>query len=27
VGIWSQSDGYQAMLRSEPELDYWDGES
>jgi uncharacterized cupin superfamily protein len=27
VGIWSQSDGYQAMLRSELELDYWDGES
>ena len=26
VGIWSQEDGYQAMLRSEPKLDYWDGE-
>ena len=26
VGIWSQEDGYQAMLRTEPKLDYWDGE-
>ena len=26
VGIWSQSDGYQAMLRDEPKLDYWEGE-
>ena len=27
VGLWTQSDGYQAMLRSEPELDYWEGEN
>jgi uncharacterized cupin superfamily protein len=26
VGIWSQGEGYQAMLRDEPKLDYWDGE-
>ena len=26
VGIWSQAEGYQAMLRDEPKLDYWDGE-
>jgi uncharacterized cupin superfamily protein len=26
VGIWSQGEGYQAMLRSEPNLDYWEGE-
>jgi uncharacterized cupin superfamily protein len=26
VGIWTQATGYQAMLRSEPQLDYWDGE-
>jgi uncharacterized cupin superfamily protein len=25
VGIWS-SGGYQAMLRDDPKLDYWDGE-
>jgi uncharacterized cupin superfamily protein len=27
VGLWSQSEGYQAILRSEPELDYWEGEA
>ena len=27
VGIWTASEGYQAMLPSEPQLDYWDGES
>ena len=27
VGIWTASEGYQAMLPTEPELDYWDGES
>jgi uncharacterized cupin superfamily protein len=27
VGLWTLADGYQAMLRTEPELDYWDGES
>jgi uncharacterized cupin superfamily protein len=27
VGLWSQSEGYQAMLRNEPKLDYWDGET
>lgn len=26
VGLWSQAEGYQAMLKSEPKLDYWDGE-
>jgi len=26
VGLWSQSEGYLSMLKSEPELDYWDGE-
>jgi uncharacterized cupin superfamily protein len=26
VGIWSQVEGYQAMLRDEPKLDYWEGE-
>jgi uncharacterized cupin superfamily protein len=27
VGLWSQSEGYQALLKSEPKLDYWDGET
>jgi uncharacterized cupin superfamily protein len=27
VGLWTESDGYQAMLRAEPDLDYWEGES
>lgn len=27
VGLWTNSDGYQAMLRSEPDLDYWEGET
>ena len=27
VGIWTASEGYQAMLPSEPQLDYWEGES
>ena len=26
VGLWSQDEGYQAMLRIEPKLDYWEGE-
>lgn len=26
VGLWSQGEGYQALLRSEPTLDYWEGE-
>jgi uncharacterized cupin superfamily protein len=26
LGIWSQGEGYQAMLRDEPKLDYWEGE-
>jgi uncharacterized cupin superfamily protein len=26
VGIWTQGGGYQAMLRNEPKLDYWEGE-
>jgi uncharacterized cupin superfamily protein len=26
VGLWSQGEGYQAMLRNEPKLDYWEGE-
>ena len=26
VGIWTQRDGYQSMVKSEPHLDYWDGE-
>ena len=26
VGIWTQRDGYQSMVKSEPRLDYWDGE-
>ena len=26
VGIWTLGEGYQAMLRRKPELDYWDGE-
>ena len=25
VGLWSQSEGYVAMLKDEPKLDYWDG--
>ena len=27
VGLWSQAGGYDAMLRSQPKLDYWDGEA
>jgi uncharacterized cupin superfamily protein len=27
VGLWTESDGYLAMLRGEPDLDYWEGES
>ena len=27
VGIWSQREGYQSMLSTEAELDYWEGES
>ena len=26
VGLWSASEGYQALLRAEPKLDYWEGE-
>jgi uncharacterized cupin superfamily protein len=26
VGLWTLADGYLAMLRDEPKLDYWDGE-
>ncbi len=26
VGIWSQAEGGQTLLRSEPQLDYWEGE-
>jgi uncharacterized cupin superfamily protein len=26
VGVWTMGAGYQAMLRTEPELDYWEGE-
>lgn len=26
VGIWTLAGGYEAMLGSEPELDYWEGE-
>jgi uncharacterized cupin superfamily protein len=26
VGLWSESEGYQALLRTEPRLDYWEGE-
>ena len=26
VGIWSQAGGYEHMLPTEPELDYWEGE-
>ena len=27
VGIWRAGGGYEAMLRAEPKLDYWDGEA
>jgi uncharacterized cupin superfamily protein len=27
VGLWTEAEGYNAMLRSEPNLDYWEGES
>jgi uncharacterized cupin superfamily protein len=27
VGLWTDSDGYLAMLRGQPDLDYWEGES
>jgi uncharacterized cupin superfamily protein len=26
VGLWSQAGGYDAILRRQPKLDYWDGE-
>jgi uncharacterized cupin superfamily protein len=26
VGLWTLGDGYQALLRTEPKLDYWEGE-
>ena len=27
VGIWSTGEGYRAMLRDQPNLDYWEGEA
>jgi uncharacterized cupin superfamily protein len=27
VGLWSQKSGYERMIRSEPKLDYWEGEA
>jgi hypothetical protein len=27
VGIWTEGDGYQALLRNEPKLDCWEGET
>jgi uncharacterized cupin superfamily protein len=27
VGLWSQAEGYQKLLRDGPALDYWEGES
>jgi uncharacterized cupin superfamily protein len=27
VGIWTEGNGYESMLRTEPELDYWEGEA
>ena len=27
VGLWSQGEGYQTLLKSEPKLEYWDGET
>jgi uncharacterized cupin superfamily protein len=26
VGIWTEDEGYQALLRTDPKLDYWEGE-
>jgi uncharacterized cupin superfamily protein len=26
VGIWTLAGGYEAMVRAEPQLDYWEGE-
>jgi uncharacterized cupin superfamily protein len=26
VGIWTEGEGYQALLRNEPKLGYWEGE-
>lgn len=26
VGLWSEGEGYQALLRNQPKLDYWEGE-
>ena len=26
VGIWTADDGYHALVRNEPKLDYWEGE-
>jgi uncharacterized cupin superfamily protein len=26
VGIWTQARGYETMLKTDPELDYWEGE-
>jgi uncharacterized cupin superfamily protein len=27
VGLWTQEDGYLELLRTEPKLDYWEGEA
>ena len=27
VGLWSQTGGYDRMIRSDPNLEYWDGET
>ena len=27
VGLWTDAEGYSALLRNEPNLDYWEGES
>ncbi|HEX5469181.1 MAG TPA: cupin domain-containing protein [Gaiellaceae bacterium] len=27
VGIWTQRDGYQTIVPTQPKLDYWEGES
>ena len=26
LGVWTQGEGYEAMVRAEPQLDYWEGE-
>lgn len=27
LGIWTKDEGYRALVRSEPKLDYWEGET